>query len=764
MPTKLQNSNEIKKSHRFRLIAIAKLLGRMDSEVAKSRLKGLTRIEGIGKESLSDAIQGMVDTGVLTEEDLESIQQFSAEIVQTTSAWFPGQSLASPEKALETVDQDLEAEEFAAKFEAEPSQANSEHSPPSDSTTPVVDEPTIEADAAEPSSSNEDSLTEEITGETSVEIIEPASIAKVCQVDSPKGDLVDFPDEATAAKAEDSAEAPNPTLELELDRKAGIATEPDSGPALKADRAIQAEPALAPEPEAEPELPPALEAAEVADSEQGPETVSDPLIVSANTEQDSSEAETLAELPKVEELQEALAEARASKKSRRRRSKERRSDAGNSSKETGSKAKPKRVRVKPSDDYERVLAKSWEETWDSKMLRVARTTPSRIYQATINGSATAFDWCRDYPQFSLPAIAAGILLLFSPMLFNAFFGSSSNSKQQLARNSSSNSNQLSERNQAIATLAEENSNSAPTATVQPNVEESDQQLAGTDSQETTQQSESGQESKAKLQDASLSLSPGAASLESAMAARARIANSESTIETPPDSTTTPLAETASSLEVSSSSDADNLDRLITKVRDLHRRKMFPEALQLLDNNFAQSPELAEQLDHQLLRAALLLTLKEDPARNEAFGILCRYIDVGSGNWRLVFTSWLLASEPGNRSTMMGLLASQDNKEGQFPVSRLRMWLAIRFKDWGASRGLEPLRPEQLEIGDLTMRAIARLQLGKKGKAFEDTQQVVQRLEAYAPTMSPLDILIQDLCGLRIKSSAQKVADRARPSA
>ncbi|MFN3190703.1 MAG: hypothetical protein ACE361_09290 [Aureliella sp.] len=77
MSTKLHDTDKIKQSHRFRLVTLGRLIGTIEPDVAKQQLKDLLHVEHLGEESLEDAIRSLLSSGVLEEQQLAKIHEFT---------------------------------------------------------------------------------------------------------------------------------------------------------------------------------------------------------------------------------------------------------------------------------------------------------------------------------------------------------------------------------------------------------------------------------------------------------------------------------------------------------------------------------------------------------------------------------------------------------------------------------------------------------------------------------------------------------------
>ncbi|MEM8734807.1 MAG: hypothetical protein AAGG44_11320, partial [Planctomycetota bacterium] len=259
MSTKLHDTEKMKQSHRFRLITIGRLIGAIDSGTAKQQLKDLVRVDHLENESLDDAIESLLASGDLEEDQLVKIHEFTGLITS---------------KAEAVLDERI--------------------------GPPAPHLPTVRASQADPDS------------DVASRLAAPPN-ARVRKTDSESG----------------------------------------SHPASK----------------------------------------------------DSSD-----------DLVSAY------------RKKSRTSSSSNKRSSTGGRD---RSRSRKSDRVDPLLDHSWEESWDSKLIRFLRHAPERGLRAVPPLSVKVWDWCRANPKVAWPAIAAGIVLLFSPMIVSLFSGS--NRPAQLAK-------------------------------------------------------------------------------------------------------------------------------------------------------------------------------------------------------------------------------------------------------------------------------------------------------------------------------------------
>lgn len=89
MSANTRKTREITESHRFRLIAIARLLGFLEPEQAKSIVRNLPKLPALGQESQQDALLALRDADVLSQKQLEGIKEFSLALAADVSELLP---------------------------------------------------------------------------------------------------------------------------------------------------------------------------------------------------------------------------------------------------------------------------------------------------------------------------------------------------------------------------------------------------------------------------------------------------------------------------------------------------------------------------------------------------------------------------------------------------------------------------------------------------------------------------------------------------
>ena len=111
MTTRSKDSVDIKESPRFRLIAIARLLGLLDAETARNLVKHLAEYPGLEDETQHDVLRDLHEENLLDLQQLETLQKFSLELADHIEHLLPQHTPAQAEINADEAEEDTVVEE-----------------------------------------------------------------------------------------------------------------------------------------------------------------------------------------------------------------------------------------------------------------------------------------------------------------------------------------------------------------------------------------------------------------------------------------------------------------------------------------------------------------------------------------------------------------------------------------------------------------------------------------------------------------------------
>lgn len=670
------STKEIKKSHRFRLIAVARLLGHIDSTHSKVLVKRLGTQPGLLEESQSEALSELLATEILSEEAVEAICDFSSKLASDAKillphAEHPAEESETVENAVALASGSLRPH-FAIEEQAEQDVGNSalvalQAPPASDVETPAR----YEAGEDEVKFSGEVDPEEPANDLTMKESLDETTVMEVLEEDT----VVD-PDSAAS-----TPELREKDALKEQEEYQGV----EDSPSEVVDEHAETE--KGDEEEVLEDAPQASQDDSQQDKAPAKESELDETSISEDAAQESEDTalpRTLAAPPGLE----ANSESSDNKHNKKRRKRKHREHS-----------------------YEREARESWNESWDSKLIRVARVAPDRFFEFLTALPVKAVDFGREKP---IPAIsiAVGTLaaILGLPFLWPFVTGSGSAQPKSTSngiRNPVTNGNPQPPASNDSGEVS--NDSGDANSEIASNAPEEPESISDTAKDVDVAPSESSESDDIAVDE-----------------------NSAIELPAPPS----------------------REEQLLASIKEAVDKSDSDTALKQIDDYLADERGAQRDPRWAALKGAIHLAAGEG---EKAFELLRTSSGYSSPEWRIVYGAWLIDSTPEQRGTMMGLLAARSLLNSD-PQPQLKAWLNSRQRDArGALRELQKRSPDEFEIPDFFYVACCHFYNQDISEAKQSLANMDDRISASA---SGVEQVVVELCEESFRSAANRLVNLA----